>query len=198
MAPATRRGFLSTLGSTAGIAGIAGCLSDRLPGGDGSVDRTVYIGAYHWGFILVDEGGAEREQIAVDRGTSIELVAFNTGAEQAFESLPASVRSAVPEHHELEERNEERIPAPNDGDLHEALEAANDRYPDHSVTVVPSGGNHMGSGIRMHPLALPTDTTRPTVDTVTASQRGDYTLSCMTYCGYGHPYMYLDGGLIVR
>jgi heme/copper-type cytochrome/quinol oxidase subunit 2 len=38
----------------------------------------------------------------------------------------------------------------------------------------------------------------PTTARITASQRGDFTLACLTYCGYGHPYMELDGALVVR
>lgn len=192
---------MTALGATVGLTGFSGCLSGGLPGSGGPVDQTLYVGAYHWGFVLVDEAGDEREQVVLDRGTSIRLVAFNTGAEQALETLPTSVRTALPAHHELEERNEDRIPPPSDSELHELLEEANERYPDHSVAMTPSGGHHMGGGMgggMMRSLALPRDATRPTTTTVTAARRGDYTLSCLTYCGYGHAYMDLDDALVVR
>lgn len=201
--PATsRREFLTALGTTAGVTALTGCLSDGLPGSGGSVDRTIYVGAYHWGFVLLDEDGEERERMVLDRGTSLRLVAFNTGAERALGTLPTAVREAVPEHEALEDRTEDRIPPPSSGELHELLEEANDRYPDHSVAVMPSGGNHMGGGMgggmMMHPVALPHNARRPTNATLAASQRGDYTLSCLTYCGYGHPYMDVDGAFVVR
>lgn len=202
MPSTSRRKFLTALGATAGATTLSGCLSGGLPGSGGSVDRTVFVGAYHWGFILLDEDGEERERMALDCGSSLRLVAFNTGAEQALETLPASVRNSIPDHHELEERNEGRISPPSSGDLHELLEEANEQYPDHSVAVMPSGGNHMGGGMgggmMMHPIGLPHDATRATTATLAASQRGDYTLSCLTYCGYGHAYMDLDGALVVR
>lgn len=192
-----RRTFLTSL-SAAGLTGLSGCLSGSLPGSGGSVDRTLYVGAYHWGFVLLDDTGEKREQVALDRDTTVRLVAFNTGAAQALETLPASVRDAIPDHHELEARNEGRIPPPRNRDLHELLVEANERYPDHSVAVMPSGRNHVGSGMMLHPRSLPHDATRPTTATLTASRPGDYTLSCLTDCGYGHAYMDFDAALVVR
>lgn len=202
MATIGRRRFLAALGASAGVAGLSGCVSGGPAGGRRSVDRTLYVGAYHWGFVLLDGSGTERDRVVLDRETSFRLVAFNTSAEEALETLPARVRDAVPDHHDLEARNEERVPPPRGRDLHEALEEANERYPDHSVALMPSGWNHMrggrGGGTMMHPIALPHTATRPATVTLTATQRGDYTFSCMTYCGYGHDYMDLDGGLVVR
>ncbi|GAA0197475.1 hypothetical protein ACFFQF_20735 [Haladaptatus pallidirubidus] len=150
----------------------------------------------------MDADGNEHDQVVLDRETAVRLVAFNTNAEQALDKLPSTVQNTIPEHHELEERNKQRIPPPKSGNLHTLLEEANERYPNHCVVVMPSGGNHMGggmgSGIMMHPLALPHNATKPTAATMRASRRGDYTLSCLTYCGYGHPYMDLDGALVVR
>jgi hypothetical protein len=189
-----RREFLTALG--AGIAGLAGCVGN-LPGSSGGVDRTIYVGAYHWGFIIVDESGEEQDRISLQRNDVLRVVSFNTLASQAVQSLPASIRDVLPDHEALEERNEERIPAPADGDFHELLEEANEQYPDHSLAITPSGQVHMGGGMMMHPVALPQNATRPIIRQLGATQRGDYTLSCLTYCGYGHPYMEIDGGIVV-
>ncbi|MDS0280459.1 hypothetical protein NDI85_21980 [Halomicroarcula sp. S1AR25-4] len=189
-----RREFLTALG--AGIAGLAGCVGN-LPGSSGGVDRTIYVGAYHWGFIIVDESGEEQDRIRLQRNDVLRVVSFNTLASQAVQSLPASIRDVLPDHEALEERNEERIPAPADGDFHELLEEANEQYPDHSLAITPSGQVHMGGGMMMHPVALPQNATRSIVRQLGATQRGDYTLSCLTYCGYGHPYMEIDGGIVV-
>jgi hypothetical protein len=77
----------------------------------------VYVGPYHWGFILLDDTGTEHDRIVFDRGDSVEIVAFNTSAETALEKLPSTVREAIPDHETLEERNEERIPPPPNGDF---------------------------------------------------------------------------------
>ncbi|WP_254545651.1 hypothetical protein [Halomarina pelagica] len=193
--PSSRRAFLTTLGTV----GLAGCLGG-LPGG-GASGVTLYVGAYHWGFVVLDESGEELDRSVVDWGTPLSLAAFNAGAERAVRALPRAVREALPDHEALEGRNEGRVPPPRDGTLHERLEAANERYPDHSLAVMPSGGNHMGGmggGMMMHPVALPRDASSPTVVRLSASRRGDFTLSCRTYCGYGHPYMDLDGAIVVR
>jgi hypothetical protein len=60
---------------------------------------------------------------------------------------------------------------------------------------MPSGQVHMGGGMMMHPVTLPQNATRPVVRQLGATQRGDYTVSCLTYCGYGHSFMEIDGGL---
>ncbi|MBX0297678.1 hypothetical protein [Haloarcula nitratireducens] len=114
-----------------------------------------------------------------------------------MQSLPQAIREAIPDHEVLEERNEERISPPADGDFHELLEAANEQYPDHSLAIMPSGQMHMGGGMMMHPIALLQSATRPVVRQLSATRRGDYTLSCLTYCGYGHSYMEIDGGIVV-
>lgn len=189
-----RREFLTALGAS--IAGLSGCVGN-LPGSGGGVDRTIYVGAYHWGFVIVDESGEELERISLQRNDVLRVVSFNTGASQAVQSLPASIRDALPDHGGLEERNEERIPPPTDGDFHELLEEANEQYPDHSLAIMPSGQVHMGGGMMMHPVALPRNATAPIRRQLSATRRGDYTLSCLTYCGYGHPYMEIDGGIAV-
>lgn len=195
MAPTVlRREFLTVFG--AGLASVSGCVG-TLPGRGGDVDRTIYVGAYHWGFVVLNGSGEELERVDISRGDILRVVSFNTGASQAVETLPASIRGELPDHEDLEERNEERIPVPSNGDFHELLEEANEQYPDHSLAIMPSGQVHMDGGMMMHPVALPRIASSPVVRQVGATSRGDYTLSCLTYCGYGHPYMEIDGGIIV-
>jgi hypothetical protein len=193
-----RREFL--LAASGAVAALSGCVSTGFPGSGGDADVTVYVGSYHWGFVLLDETGTERDEWTFDRDTVVDIVAFNTSAETALEALPSAVREGVPDHETLEARNENRIPAPTTGDFHDALEDANKRYPDHSLAVMPSGRNMGGGmgGMMLHPIPLPADATTPTTARLRASERGDYTLSCLTDCGYGHPYMERDGALVVR
>ncbi|MFB6107346.1 MAG: hypothetical protein ABEJ82_00710 [Haloplanus sp.] len=136
------------------------------------------------------------------QGTRIRLVAFSTRAEGAISQLPPAVQSGLPDHETLEERNADRIPPPPAGTMHDALEVADQRYPDHSLAVMPSGSNRMhgptNGGMMLPPVPLAHDVARPSVAGLVASERGDYTLSCLTYCGYGHPYMDADGALLVR
>ena len=201
MAGPTRRRFLAGLGTGLGASGLAGCLGTRLPGTAPEPDHTVFVGAYHWGFVMLDADGTERERIEFEPGSRVLLVAFNTEADDAIERLPAPVRGALPGHEVLEERNAERVPPPPTGTMHEALEAANDRYPDHSLSVMPAGYARprmpMRGGMLLHPIGLPHAARAPTTAGLLATDRGEYTLTCQVYCGYGHPYMVLPGALVV-
>lgn len=196
----SRREFLSIAIASASLVGTAGCVGTGFPGGGDTPDRSVYVGAYHWGFVLLDEGGNEHERLVLDPGSRVRLVAFNTSSEGAMSQLPQVIRDAVPDHESLEERNEERISSPPSGEIHDALEEANERYPNHSLSVMPSGWNHMrgpmDGGMMLHPL--PRSASQPTIAGIRASQRGDYTISCLEYCGYGHQYMEIDGAFVVR
>lgn len=205
MVDRTRRRFIAGAGAAA--FGLAGCLGTGIGGSGGSPDRTAYAGAYHWGFVLLDEAGEEHEQLVVEAGTRLRLVAVNTEAHEAVDALPGPVRTALPGHGALEERNAERIPAPPSGDLHDALEAANERYPDHSVAVRAAGADHMpgggmgggmDGGMMLPSVPLPHEASRPAEVDLVADERGEYTLDCLIYCGYGHPYMELEGGFVVE
>ncbi|QLG62280.1 cupredoxin domain-containing protein [Halorarum salinum] len=192
----TRRSFLASVGA-ASLAGLAGCTSVRFPGTPIGVQRTVYIGSFHWGFVLLREDGQEIEQLRLNRGTTVRLVAFNVNA-AATERLPRSIRDALPEHEALEERNEGAIPEPSGGDLHELLEVANERNPHHGLAVMPAThGPGMMSGMMLHPVGLPADAGAPVEVTRSATVRGEFSLLCTVYCGYGHPYMNKPSAIVV-
>lgn len=204
----TRREFLAGAGSVT-LAGLAGCTSTTFTGWDSGPDRTLYAGAYHWGFILLDEDGTERERVELEEGSNVRIVAFGAGADEAIATLPDAAQESLPGHEALEARNEELIPAPNEEYLHEALENAEERYPDHSLAIIPAemdrmqggmmGGGMMEGGMMGNRgMPLPHDATEPTVTTLTADQRGYFTLHCGVYCGYGHQYMDKDGAIVVR
>lgn len=201
----TRREFLAGIGAVT-LTGLAGCSSRAIPGINDEPDRTLYVGAYHWGFILLDETGEELDRVELEAGSNVKFVGFGAGADEAIAKLPAAVREAFPGHEALEARNAERIPAPSEDYLHHALEDAEERYPDHSLAIIPAEMDQMhcgmmgGSGGMMgnRGMPLPHDATKPTVTTLTADQRGYFTLYCGVYCGYGHQYMSEDGVIAVR
>lgn len=61
---------------------------------------------------------------------------------------------------------------------------------------MPSGQVHVSGGM-MHPVALPKNATRPVPRQLSATRRGDYSLSCLASCRYSHPYMEIDGGIVI-
>lgn len=193
----TRRTFLASAGA-ASLAGIAGCTSVPFPGTPpGNVQKTAYVGSFHWGYILLDEDGEELERLRLDQGTTVRLVAFNVNAAAATERLPKPVRNALPGHEALEERNEGAIPEPSDGDLHELLEEANERYPHHSLAVMPATHGPGMGGMMAQPVSLRADARTPVEVTRTVTARGEFSFVCTVYCGYGHPYMYTPSAVIV-
>lgn len=207
------------------LAGLAGCTTSALEGGD-SADRTLYVGAYHWGFILLDEDGVERDQVTLDVGSTVEIVGFGLEAEAAISSLPTAVQESLPDHETMEARNLDRIPAPNEAYLHDALEEAEEHYPDHSLVIVPAGyggndggmmdggndggmmdggndggmmnGGNGGGMMGTRGMVLTQDASNPSVTRLVADRRGTFSLDCGAYCGYGHRYMNSPGVIAVQ
>ena len=197
----TRRKFLAGAGAVT-VTGLAGCTS-ALPGSGSGPDKTLYVGAYHWGFIVLDETGTERDQITIDRGSTVEIVGFGVEAHEAVEALPSEIQEELPSHEQLESRNKERIPAPSEEYLHEALESAEANYPGHSISIVPAGADYHGGmmdGGMMgsRGLYLSQEATEPVVQTLTADRTGVFSIDCGSYCGYGHQYMNAPGIIAVQ
>lgn len=147
--------------------------------------KTFNIVAYHWGFALYDEDWNEIEQIEVKRGTTVRLVAF-------------------PDHlfsHEMVEQLEERTMdqgfgeyPPGDPRIPELMEEAEDD---------PATLNH-GVSIGLLNIDLSprnnASTSEEAIDSVefTTDAVGSFNILCSVVCGIGHPYMVLDGALVVR
>ena len=239
----TRRTMLTAMGGTA--ASLAGCVSGTLPGRrtQPSPDRSLFVGAFHWGFVQLTGDGTRHDTVTLREGDVVRFVAFNMEAEDALAKLPTVVQKNLPDHEKLEAENDTDVPAPPSGTLAEKRAIANTRYPDHSVALVAAGGyggmmggsggygrntdgrggnggmmggsggrgeydrgmggrggssGMMRGGMVFHPLFLPHDAPAPIETTFEASLRGEYSLRCLTYCGYGHPYMDLDDAVAVR
>jgi|GEM_PF-4660168 len=62
MTSLTRRGLLAGLAGT--TASLAGCTT-ALPGWrrPADPDRTLYVGAFHWGFVVLDDDGTRHESL---------------------------------------------------------------------------------------------------------------------------------------
>lgn len=147
--PVTRREMIALAGTTA----LAGCTAvipstrqpqqgtaQQEPPTEAGTQQTetvrAYVGSYHWGFFVLDEEGAELDQLTLSSGDELRLVLFNVEADAAVAALPQAVRSNVPSSDERARRNREAIPVPQGTSLdvlHEAAEAA---YPDHSLVVL--------------------------------------------------------------
>lgn len=220
----TRRQALELVGLTA-LAGATGQTASAQTGDDqeASVDRG-YVASYHWGFVLLDGAGNERDRLSLSPGDELRLTLFNVEAERAVERLPQAVRDGLPDADERMRRNEQSIPAPQGLDLDAAHEAAEAAYPDHGLVLLDDdllvrppgqgsggmgpggfGGHHgpggMWGGESSLWLAPPTylwhAATVPAELGFVAST-GSYGFACHVYCGYGHPYMADRGRIVVE
>ncbi len=147
--------------------------------------KTFNIVAYHWGYALYDGDWNEIEQIEVERGTTVRLVAF-----------PAHAFS-----HELDEQFEERVVAkgfgeypPGDERIHDLMEAAHEdpALVDHGVFIGQLNVDLSPNGNA--------STFEEAIDSIefTTDAIGTFDISCSVFCGVGHPSMVLEGAFVVR
>ncbi|MDS0301310.1 hypothetical protein NDI76_21485 [Halogeometricum sp. S1BR25-6] len=119
--------------------------------------------------------------------------------DRAVERLPTAVREAILEHEELDERNEETILPPDTGNFHEVLEAANEQYrpqPRRDAIGTEYGiWDGWGDAFTDSPAGERDDAHDGSNHCVSARK---FHAQLSQSCGYGHPYMELDGALVVR
>jgi len=147
--------------------------------------KTFNIVNYHWGFALYDEDWNEIEQIEVDRGTEVRLVAF-----------PLSVLS-----NEIKEQLWQRIVdkgfgeyQPGDSKIAGLIEVA---YAD--LDSVDHGVFIGLLNVDLRPNAN-ASTLEKAVDSIkfTTDAIGSFDIICSVFCGEGHDYMVLEGAFVVR
>ena len=143
---------------------------------------TFTVVSYHWGFALFDEDGIEVPQIEVARGTEVTLLVM--GAEALSHAI----------HEELMDRtiaaweNNTQFGGKTGLEIHDLIEEAEAQdLEDHSVMI---------SGYDLNIPALG-DSASPTIVTFVADTAGTFDIRCNQFCGWGHQFMTLEGGLVV-
>ena len=147
--------------------------------------KTFNIVPYHWGYALYDEDWNEIEQIEVERGVTVRLVA-----------IPAYVLS-----HEMQEEFHERVLEkgfgeypPGDMRIHELMEAAHED-PDtasHGVFIAQLNVDLSPNG-NAATLEEAIDSVEFVTDAI-----GTFDIVCSVFCGAGHPSMVLEGAFVVK
>ncbi len=156
--------------------------------------KTFNIVTYHWGYALYDEGWNEIEQIEVERGTTVRLVAF-----------PASVLSR-----ELEEQMYQRVIEkglsasrgdgiveeypPGDPRIAGLIKAARDNpdTADHGVFIAQLK-------VDLSPKSN-ASTLEEAIDSIefTTDILGAFDISCSVACGIGHQLLVLENAFVVK
>jgi heme/copper-type cytochrome/quinol oxidase subunit 2 len=150
------------------------------------VTVTAYVVAYHWGWTVFDEDGAELDVLRVPVGATVDLFAVNDHASEAIAKLPALVAEAIGEvdWHERVHHNvmEGRIPDPQEEEgvtLTTALDMVHD---DHDLR------NHGLAipGLPVMPVMLDAHAHEPAHMTFVANREGSFDFDCSEECGFGH------------
>ena len=156
--------------------------------------KTFNIVTYHWGYALYDEDWNEIEQIEVERGTTVRLIA-----------IPASLLSP-----ELEEEMYQRV-------IDKGLSASRgdkvvEEYPPGDPRIAglikaarddPDTANH---GVFIGQLNVDLSpngnalTLEEAVDSIefTTDAIGTFDISCSVECGIGHELLVLENAFVVR
>ncbi len=147
--------------------------------------KTFNIVAYHWGYALYDEDWNEIEQIEVERGTTVRLIA-----------IPAYALS-----HEIQEGFHERVLEngvgeypPGDERIYDLMEAA------HEDPAAVSHGVFIGQlNVDLSPNGN-ASTLEEAIDSIefTTDAIGTFDISCSVSCGVGHSSMVLEGAFVVK
>lgn len=161
--------------------------------------KVFYVVAYHWGFAFYDENLSEVSRIEVNRGDIVTIYVIPGGA--FSEDM----------HEEFQRRTLESgvgdIP-PGSEELHEKMEEAEEQgYLDHGLTISGYSVNirtshkmFKGSAETLEDILQEEggNTLKAHSITFKADKVGSFDIVCTVYCGYGHDWMKVDGGLVVR
>ncbi len=160
---------------------IAGGLLPTGPG-EGAELKTFIVIPFHWGFAVFDSERNRLDAIEVNQGDIVQLVV-----------MPASALS-----HGLHEQFEEIMIESGIGDLAPGNETAQ------------ALAEAEAMGLMTHTLSIPeygvrVEVTGNTNDPAEAHQvvqfvadkKGSFDFLCQIFCGAGHPWMTLGGGLVV-
>jgi heme/copper-type cytochrome/quinol oxidase subunit 2 len=171
-------GIAVAIGALVGAGATAAVYSSAAP----PEQRTFTIVAYHWGFAVFDEQGNEIPRIEVARGTEVTLVvvggmALSHELHEMFEERTVETFADNPDYGGL-----------NATEVQQKLEEAAEKgQVDHGVV------------ISAYDLDIPAyaDSPNPSVVTFVADKAGTFDIFCNRPCGWGHQYMFFEGGLVV-
>ncbi len=177
-------------------AGLYWYTSVNVPKGN---ERVFYVVVYHWGYVFYDENFNEINNIVVDRGDIVTLYLIPGGAfkEEIHEqyqdrTLATGIGDLPPESPEIREKIEE---------------AEEMGYLDHGLAIEGYNVNVRTNHKMFKGIAESIDevlnveneiTLRSHSITFVADTVGTFSIMCTVYCGYGHDWMVVDGGFIVR
>ncbi|MFQ5987080.1 MAG: hypothetical protein ACE5KQ_06955 [Thermoplasmata archaeon] len=143
---------------------------------------TFTVVAYHWGFVIYDEDGIEVPRIEVARDTEVTLLVMGA------EALSHAIHGVLVDRTIAAWENNTQFGDKTGPEIHDLIEEAEAQgLEDHSVMI---------SGYDLD-IAAVGDSASPTIATFVADTAGSFDILCNQFCGWGHQYMSLEGGLVV-
>ena len=147
-----------------------------------SPQKTFTVVAHHWGFILFDEDGNEIPKIEVAPGAEVTLIVIGA------EALAPTIHGAFEDRTVAAWENNTAFGGKTGPEIRGEIEDAEALgLEDHSVLIVG------------YDLDIQTNiaSASPTIVTFVADKAGTFEIRCNTFCGWGHQFMTLEGGLVV-
>ncbi len=179
--------FLLTIGLGVGlvvgvaIGLIAGGLLPTGPGEDAEV-KTFIVIPFHWGFAVFDSERNRLDAIEVNQGDIVQLVV-----------MPASALS-----HDLHEHFEDIMIESGIGDLAPGNETAQALAEAEAMGLMTHTLSIPEYGVRVEVTGNTNDPAQAhQVVQFVADKKGSFDFLCQIFCGAGHPWMTLSGGLVV-
>ena len=163
---------------------IAGGLLGTLTGpGEGAELKTFVVVPFHWGFAVFDSERNRLDTIEVNQGDIVQLVV-----------MPASAMS-----HGLHEQFEEIMIASGIGDLGPGNETAQALAEAEAMGLMAHTASIPEYGVRVEVTGNTNDPAEAhQVVQFVADKKGTFDILCQRFCGAGHPWMTLSGGLVVN
>lgn len=145
-------------------------------------EATFTVVAYHWGFAVYDAEGNEVPKIEVARGTVVTLLVVGASAlnHEIHEAYEMRTIQAWENNSAYGNKNGTAI-------MMEMEMAGAQGLLDHSVTISAFNVN----------VVTDRESPSPQIVTFVADQAGAFDIQCQKFCGWGHQYMELAGGLVV-
>ncbi|MEM4413462.1 MAG: hypothetical protein QXD59_04215 [Candidatus Caldarchaeum sp.] len=167
--------------------------------------KTFYVVAYFWGYVFYDETFNEVPYIVVNRGDEVVINLIPASVIIRDPGLSARERTYVEYENRTHRSGVGELPPGDPRISLELVKAHEEGYSDHgffiegynkgTYTCSRCGGGH---NVR-NSLQQVLQEASAAIGTIrlVADKPGSYTVYCIIYCGYGHPYLKIENAFIV-
>ncbi|MDW8360190.1 MAG: hypothetical protein RMK31_06365 [Candidatus Caldarchaeum sp.] len=167
--------------------------------------KTFYVVAYFWGYVFYDETFNEIPYMVVNRGDEVVINLIPASVIIRDPGLSARERTYVEYENRTHRSGVGELPPRDPRITVELVKAHEDGYSDHgffiegynkgTYTCSKCGGGHQVRNSLQQ--VLQEASAAMGVVRLVADKPGSYTVYCIIYCGYGHPYLRVENAFVV-